>query len=378
MKARFRSWAWALLGCSLLRGAAPGAPVGQVRFPELRLEPLAHLDPGGPVALSPDGRSIAYVDQGLRILDTATGRTRQVAGPVPTCLAWSPDGRCLAAGFAGVASSRLQRLDPQGALKAEAEVAGCLTSLHWSGDGALLALALQVQRFRFGTQLAEVLQSWKGTAPPTPRTLCEATLMPREAERLAPLLPRRLTFSISPFGDEILYARLYSPPALPSRVRWMLFPLGAGREREVAEAALEGGVARFAPDGLSALCGDGRSTCRRLDLWGDRVLARFPEPGREVAESASGRWQFMDGVLWCDGRSVHTFPPGSRAWFARRGGLAWVAEGDRLFRLSGAGEPPPALPDAAEAARIRRFRRWLAQGLIASEDYRKQAEGGRP
>lgn len=354
------------------RSVESGSPVRGMLPAGARLVRVAQVDPGGVVAVDRGGWRVAYQDGGVRIRNLATGRVHEATPRTPLQLAWSTDGTTLAAAFEEHGNGLLQRYDVQGHLRGQASVSGRICGLQWRPDGTLLALGLDVQHFRFGTRLVQVLYLWTGTGEPRARTLGEDTLMPGVAARVEASLPGELAFAVSPLGDELLYTRLDCPPALSPRLRLELYHLDLGRERTLAEVPLGAGAAEFSGIGDRIVYGDG-TLCWVVDPWSGRTLASYSGPGREVAVSASGRWLLLDGVLRHDGRPVDTFPAGAWGIFPCPG-LGFVVVGTDLYRLSGLSEDPvPAL-----GARVRELRRWLDGGLITAEDYRHQIARGTP
>jgi hypothetical protein len=337
---------------------------------------VATIEPRGTLAVASDGTRLATTGcGGLRILDLASGKAVVRQGPAPDRLAWSPDGRCLAAAVAEDGGSLLLRLDPKGQGRAQVHVKGRISCLRWRNDEDLLAMALETDRYRFGTRLVQRLWVWGGQGVPDSRLLDESPLMPGTAARRGAAVPDLLAFAVSPLGDEIAYTRLVNPPALPSRLRLELFPLDAGKERDLADLDLARDGVAFSASGSFLLYGDG-TACRELDPWGDRTLATYPLPGRQVAVSPSGRYRLLDGQLYAGNRRLAAFPPTVQAFFPRVPGCVFLREGGHLYRLSGLPDGPEPALAAGTRDRLRRLRRWRAEALISAEDYRRQAGGG--
>src|SRR5207249_3491044 len=99
------------------------------------------------LASSPDNRTLAVAsrdDTSVRLWDRATGkevRRLQAGGPI-TCLAFSPNGKTLAAGWGGPRNARgaLRLWDPTtGRVLRDIDCPSLDSSLAYSPDGNLLA-----------------------------------------------------------------------------------------------------------------------------------------------------------------------------------------------------------------------------------------------
>lgn len=373
-----RRFLGAVLTSACVWGHASGLPVSGSLPAGAVVIDVAKLDGDGPVAVDAAGARIAYADRGLWAQDLATGARHRIDPRVPRDLAWSPDGQTLAAAFDREDTCQLQLFNAEGAPTNQASVPGRSAGLAWRADGALLSLTLRLDPHRFGTTLAQVLHQWDGHAAPTSTSLGETTLMPGLAAKLEGGLARRLTFTLSPLQDELLYYRLYNPPALPPQLKLQLRHLGNGRERTLAKVELDCGGAAFSGAGDRILYGTGLAESRLVDPWEDRVVATLPVPGRAVALSPSGRTLLLDGQLFRDGRRLASFPPECTGTFTRGGGDLYLVHRSRLYRVSKLPVDPVARLDEAEATRIRQLRSWLSEGLISFEDYRAQRAQAAP
>ncbi len=356
--------------------AAPSLPVSGRLPAGAQVVALARVEANGPLAVDAAGRKVAYLDGGLWSRDLVSGATHTLTPDRPVHLVWSADGEALAAAFEQGGKSLIRVFDDRGRSTAETTLPGRVSGLQWRADGTLLVLTFTVERFRFGTSMEQVLHHWDRKGEPTARRLNGSTLMPKVAEQLEASLAHMLGFALSPLQDEILYYRLYNPPALTPQLRLVLYHLGSGRERILADVALAAVGAAFSGAGDRILYGNGEQETRLLDPWGDRVLARYPVAGKRVAMSPSGGLLLLDGQLFIDGRLAASFPAESRGLFAAWGRALLVQHGTHLFRVSGLpdGAPDGAIipPMEAEASRRRELRKWLSEGLITTEDYRLQ------
>lgn len=355
-------FAW-ITGCAHLpmTGALPDGA---------RITEVARVDAAAPFALDPQGELIAYGSAGLTLKELGSGHDRPVAAPAPTALAWSPDGKQLAASFLLGEESVLKLCDRQGGVLKETRLAGRVKSLVWRSSTEILAFAVQQRNFSFGSRLTELLYRWDGTGKPAETILHETTLMPATLRRWGDMLLRPLTFSLSPLGDEILYPRLHAPPLFTPYLQLVLRNLDGGAELEVAEVSLHSAGGAFSGDGEWLLYGDGEGESRLFDPWGKQLLAAFPTPGRSVALSPSGRYLLLDGRLYRDGKEIASFPAASAGAFSATGGRLLIRYGERLYLVNGLPDEPPVPIGPAERDRLRQLRKWREEGLITDTEYR--------
>lgn len=335
-----------------------------------RLVELARRAGDGPVAVAPEGNRIAYADKGLWIRELGSGIGRSVLPGTPTYVAWSDDGDLLAASFELEEQSSIRLFDARGNARGDLKVPGRVSGLQWRADGTLMVMTVVLETFRFGTQMSQVLHRWDGRSGPQSQVLNASTLMPKLASQLKATLPGRLGFALSPLQDEILYYRLYSPPALNCHLRLVLHHLGSGQGRVLAEVEMNAAGACFDGAGGRILYGDGQQETRLSDPWSDEVLGRFPGEGLQVAMSPSGHTLLLDGRLYLDGRLAATFPSGTRGFFAKKNGALVLTQGSGIYQVAGFQEALTAPLGDAEASRIRELRKWLSEGLIAAQEYR--------
>ncbi len=357
----------AAAGCARL-------PVTGVLPDTARVTDLASVEAGSPFALDARGETVAFANGGLMVKDVTSGEERKVSADLPTVLAWSPDGKELAAAFSQGDETVLRRYDRQGNALAQARVSGRVNGLAWRPSSEILAFAVKQRVYSFGANLAEVLYRWDGKGEPSTTALQETTLLPAIAKRWQGAIQHVLTFAVSPLDDEIVYARFYAPPAFDPYLKIILRHLESGREREVATASLLAAGAIFSRDGEEVVCGDGERETRLLDPWGDRTVATFPSPGRTLALSPAGRYLLLDGRLYREGREIAAFPAQSVGAFASGGGRLALRYGDRLYLVTTLPEEPAAPRDPAAAARLRQLHKWLSEGLVSPKDYRKAVE----
>jgi hypothetical protein len=339
-----------------------------------RITELTRVDADSPFALDAAGESVAFVDGGLRLKELASGNERPLSADAPTALAWSPDGKQLVAAFSQVQETVLRLYDRQGNVLSQGRLAGRVNSLAWRSSSEILAFVVKQRVYRFGAHLAQLLYRWDGKSEPAPTPLHETTLMPAFMQQWEGVMQRTLTFALSPLDDEIIYARLYAPPAFAPYLKLTLRHLESGTEREIADVSLLSAGGAFPGDGEKIVYGDGERESWLFDPWGNRALSTMPSPGRALALSPSGRYLLLDGHLYREGREIASFPAESVGAFASRGGRLALRNGGRLYLVTNLPEELATPPDPAVAARLRQLHKWLSEGLISAQDYRKAME----
>jgi len=339
---------------------------------------IGRCDEHAPFDLDAQGERIAFADGGLKVYGAESGRSHTISPDSPCALAWSPDGRRIAAAFCRDNAGSLRIYGEGGELQAEAEVPGRITGLAWRSATEILAFNVRMTQFSFGANLAEIIVQWDGAGKPKEVASTDSTLKPVTIKQWNDVFTHRLAFRLSPQRDEILYASVNDPPAFTPYLRIVLHNLESGKGREIAKASLDSGGGVFWGAGKAVLVGDGESGSQVLDPWGDKVVRTIPSPGRELAVSPGGRYLMLDGALYREGSRAVTFQETCRALFSAAGGrLAMVCD-NRLYLVSGLEEKLPAQPGSGESARLKELRKWLSEGLITFQDYRRSGEGTVP
>lgn len=354
-------------GCTHLQmsGALPsGASVSEI----------ANCDASAPFDLDMKGENIVFADGGLKIQNLVSGRSRTICPDTPSALAWSPDGRRIAAAFSHGNEGTLRLYGFEGELQAEVKVSGNISSLAWRSTTEVLAMNICVVQFSFGANLAETLLQWDGVGEPKRLIFFDTTLKPSTTKQGNDHLISRLTFKLSPLGDEVLFVNVLDPPLFPTYFKVFLHNIDSGTAREIAKVSLNSGGGVFVGAGESILYGDGENRSLISDPRKDIMLRTIPTPGREIAVSSGGRYMMLDGNLYFEGTRTASFQESCRSKFSAVGGHMAVACGDRLYMVSGLKEELPAQPQPKEMARLKELRKLLSEGLITSQDYRRSLE----
>ena len=344
-----------LLLCSLTGCATTSLPSSAL--PDgYSIKSLAKVDAGTPFALNRTGAVAAVAENNLRFIDPSGGPGRIIAPAPATELSFSPDGSRLAAVFAAKPQSVLQLFDLEGKLLAETIIRGRVTSVAWRSENDLLASALEIKKFTFGSELISTLYRWDTVTPPVATPLSDVTVRPKVAKLPEATLLSSLTMVLSPYGDEVAYSTLKDPPLFTPYLRIAVRHLESGEERKVAEIGIGSGGPWYAPDGASLLVGDARALSRRLTVPEGKEIDAWPTPGDRITGSPSGTYLLLDDRLYRGGREILSFPHDSIGAFLPDGsGLAISYQGT-LFLVTGLNDPQPAgLPHGLE--RILELRR---------------------
>lgn len=354
-----------LTGCSTIMQVTP-LPEG------FAVREIAKADAGTPLAINPSGGFAAVSKGTIQVHDTG-GAVRKIAEGTPSALSFSPKGDLLAAALPAGKSSTLLLFDRQGKVVAETVIAEEITSLAWRSQSQLLATALQITKFAFGSQLKSVLYLWDGTTPPLATTLSEVTIRPGLAKLPEETLKGTFFLAVSPYRDEIAYGSLKDPPVYTPYLRVMVRHLESGAVKELGKISVGQAGAVYAPDGESLLVGDSRSLTRRLSIPQGREMDAWPSPGSYPALSPSGSYLFLDGRVYQDGRAILSFPSRARAAFLPDGSGLLVSYDGRIYQVSGLQDRAAAvLP--ADLDRLLELRRQRSLDLVTEKEYRAQKQ----
>lgn len=364
-----------LCGLTLMAAGCSHLPLTGARAGDLRIVPLEWADAGAPFAVSPDGRLLAAVDDGLRIRPIPAGPGRPVAGPRPTELVWSADATRLAMASTAGTGSRLAVHGADGALQAEQTVPGEVVALYWPGNGPVVAVSVELAPYSFGTGCRVVLVRWAPGQPPEFEQLQEAMLKPATVRQLGVAGVKRLVVPVLvPLGDELVYARLHDPPAFAPYRSLVVRNLATARERELMSLGLQAVDMQATPDSDAVLVGDEQGRLTRLPLWEGEPVAQPPLPGRLQGIGPDGRHLLAGGRLLLDGREVAGFPAGATGRFLADGRVL-VSWNGRLFLVERSGLAEARAGMSADTVdKLRTLRAWRARGLVTGPEFRSARE----
>ena len=365
----------ALAGALLLSAAGcTRLPVSGILPPGEGVVPLAEVSSGSPLACAATGDRIAFARGGIVLAEGDRGERQLTVGEEPTGLAWSQGGSLLAAAFPRDDGTVLRIYAGDGAVLGETSIAGRAAMLAWRGDTEVLIAAIAESRLSFGGNLRQLLYRWDGTGTPVPVVLQDVTLMPRTVARWGEKFPTLFRFAMSPGGDAVAYTRFRDPPLFEPSMQLSVRQLESGTDLAVAEFPIMSAGVAFTAEGEGVLYGDGTAISRIYDPWGEQQLGSYALPGLTVAVSPGGESLLIDGRLYRQGKEVIRFPAASTGCFTAKGEVLVIRQGDDLFRL--AGLPSEQRPVVASSERERRlmFRKWRSEGLITTDEYRRERE----
>lgn len=357
----------------LLAGCA-FSPVRGVLPVGVSIEKISDIAQDGPFAADPSGRRLALANPGLEIIYLPTAAVIAVNPDTPESLAWSSDGERLAAAFCGINDCMVRIYDLKGILKGEMPLPGKVGALVWRTPSELLAAVAELKVYSFGVDYAQKLYRWDGTTAPIGELLHNTTIYGAAGRKRAHFAHRLFTLTLSPYGDSLLYPRLYEPPEFSPYLRITERHLASGVERAVSKTGMDTPAAVYAASADTVWSGDGTSRLIQYDIWSGKELASLPGPGRLLAASPGGRSMLADGVLYVDAEPALSFLPNVAGLFAADGTRLFVRSGSRLFLLKGlTADPLPAMKEE-DRDQLLRLRKWRSEGLITPEEFTSSLE----
>lgn len=356
-----------LAGCasSPLRGEPPAG---------VRITKIADVSQGATFAVDPAGKRVAVANPGLGIIDLPTDVVTAVNPDSPEALAWSSNGERLAAAFCGVNDCRVRIYDQQGALKGETPLPGKVGALLWRTATELLISVAELKTYTFGVDYAQKLYRWDGVTAPTGELLHNTTIYGAGGRKRAPYAHRLFTLTLSPYGDAMLYSRLYEPPEFPPYLRVIERHLASGVDRIVAKTGIDAPTAVYGSAADTVWSGDGVARLTHNDIWREKELDSLPTPGRLLAVSPGGRNLLADGSLYRDGKPLLSFQPDVAGAFAADGARLFIRSGSRMFLVEGLPADPLPLMTEEHRDQLLTLRKWRSEGLISPDEFSRSLE----
>jgi hypothetical protein len=351
-------------------GCLAPLPVESPLPPGLTMTPVAaQLLPQRPVAVSSDGDLLALVHpEGLFLRLLAGSSEQKLSDDLPVAMAFNPNGTELAAAFSTADGSRLRRYaTSNGELLAEIAFSGRCEALL-SREGEWLAFVTTRESFRFGGNLRSRLLRWDGVHTPSESLLNDTTLY-RPTLATEEVFRSTLRPQLSPHGDEILYMRLYNPPAFASYIAVVLHHIDTKRDHLVAKLPQMSGSATYLDGGEVVAYSDGINLVKLVDPWTEGEIGRFVSPGVRLAAPATGEVLWMDNSLRRrDGQLLLSFTQTAEPVRFFPDGRLLLRDDKRLWLLRGL--PPAApVPPVSDTNKLRLLRKWRAEGLIDVREY---------
>lgn len=352
-------------GCAAVSPALPviDSPAG------LTTDAMPSAPVDGALALSADGVLLARSYNGLELQHLDGTRPQRLSQDVPDSLCWSFDDSRLAAGFHTADGGLVQIFDRQGVLQRELRVDGRIARLRWTREG-LWGAVISRRDFSFGSRIKAHLVRFDEKWERQGFKLYETTITPATLKRLQQGVYRSFDFDISPFGDEILYSRLYAPPAFGATRQLVLHHLLSGAEHQIATLPLRGGRGLLADDGETALIDDGQGVIRRQRLWGkQQVVERWSGEGLDYV--AGRRLLLAGNRFYLDGKLQFVLPAGSHARFAAGGRFLLVDWQNHRYFVRGYVLPDRSVLPAEKVDKLRQLRRLRSRELIDNAEFQR-------
>jgi len=350
-------------GCTTLPVSRP-LPAGVVSTPVAAVTGIFTVDP--------TGRHLAVNREGLHIVNLDTMTDRLIAPNVPAALAWSPDGKRLAAAFAGSGKSLIGLYAPDGSKLGNTELPGTIGNLSWRSPDELLIASAVLTTYTFGSDFQQFLSRWDGTATPTTTRVHNATLRPSTVHQLGTNIARIFTIATNPLGDAVAFTRLHDPPQFTPYLRVMLRHLDTGSEIEITNISLNNSAFAFVGGDDELIVSDKSRVITRYTPWRKDLL---PVPvkasGSSLAASPGGKLLLSDGQLFRATELLTSFPATVTGIFASQGSQLFILHDGTIHRLTGLQPDPLPLPTGEELQKLLTLRGLRSQGLITPDDLLK-------
>jgi len=337
-----------------------------------KIQEIAAVKHGGPMDLSADGHMVAWSDTGLNLFMVETHQRRRLLDTTPDAICWSPDGKMLVAVVPQDGDSHLYVFSQAGQSVYDEKIPGRVSRLQWLEHGSLTAGILDHTTYKFGTHIVAHLLQWDALWRTTQIPLYETTIKPVTAVQLAGHLHETLDFDISSFGDEVLYTRLYAPPAFAATRHLVLRHLQTAVESKIADLPLIDGAGRLTSDGESALISNGVDAVRLEEMWNSERLTIWA--GDSFSYAPPSGLIVVGNQLYQGGRSVLRLPPSSHAQISFGGDFLLVKWHSQLYLLSGYLVSHDNGPKIVDMEKLLKLRRLRSRGLIEPDEYHQSRE----
>ncbi len=367
MKKLFILFFLLLSSCASQIETLPVEGIGQ-----LTVHPLAKSFNLDSAEVSIDGRLVAWGDNYLNLYDVANQDHKHLLMTHPDALCWSPDGTLLAAVVPAEGESHLYVFDQNGSAVFDAPFSGRVGRLQWPYAGILTAGVVKHKTYTFGTHMTGQLLQWDKHWQVSKTLLYETTITPATAFLLADRLHETLDFDISPFGDEVLYTRLFAPPAFAAERYLVLHSLYTTDETRIASLPLLAGKGRLAYDGESVLVAAGLGVVSQLDLWSSDLLQS--RPGTQFDYDVVSGLLLTGHQLFKDKQLLLELPLQSQAKLSSGGQFLLIRWQKQLYLLAGYPAHKINNPSGPKMLIIQKLRRLRSRGLIEQNEYQQSRE----
>lgn len=339
---------------------------------QLTVHPLAMTFNLGSMDVSADGRLVAWGDSYLNLYDVTTRNHKQLLETPPDALCWSPDGTLLAAVVPTEGDSHLYVFDRNGVSVYEQSLSGRVGRLQWPQAGNLTAGVVKHKAYTFGTHMSGQILRWDDHWQVKKTLLYETTITPATAFLFAGRLQESLDFDISPFGDEVLYTRLFAPPAFAAERYLVLQNLQTSDETRITTLPLLTGKGRLVNDGESALVATGSGIVSRRRLWSPEVIQEWS--GVQVDYDASSGLLLAGHQLFKNKELLLELPLKSRVKLSSGGQYLLVEWQKQLYLITGYPVHQVNTLSEFKLQKIKKLRRLRSRGLIEPIEYQQSRE----
>jgi hypothetical protein len=367
MKNIFLLFLFLLSACISQINALPVEGIGQ--FTVVPLAKSFNLDSA---EVSVDGRLVAWGDNYLNLYNVATQNNKHLLRTHPDALCWSPDGTLLAAVVPAEGESHLYVFDRSGTTVYDEPLPGRVGRLQWPDAGDLTAGVIKHKTYTFGTHITGQLLHWDERWRVSKTLLYETTITPATAFLLAGQLHETLDFDISAFGDEVLYTRLFAPPAFAAERYLVLQNIQTSDETRITTLPLLTGKGRLAYDGESVLVTSGLGMVSQRDLWSPDLLQTWT--GNLLGYDASLGLLLTDNKLFKDQQLLLKLPLDSLARLSTGGQFLLIKWQKHLYLLTGYPAHKIQMLSEPKMLKIKKLRRLRSRGLIEQNEYQQSRE----
>lgn len=325
------------------------------------------------IAIDNSAKFVAVGGDSLWLIDLHSGARRQLLNDNVDALCWSFDGRWLAVAQRQGRGALLKIFSHSGLLVNEIAFEGRLVQLLWPPGELLYGAELRTRSYRFGTHLDANFYIVATNGSKEAIDLYETTISPAVAARLEERVYQPLEIDLSPLKDELLYTRIFAPPAFAAERRLVIRNLVSEAERQVSAIPLNKGAGYLQADGESLLVAEGDGQVRQVSLWKDQQQIRYTAD--KFAYHRSGPWLMLGQRLRQDRGDLDLVLPDSvQLYFSSNGQQLILKRGAQLYLLKDL--PVDGLPqiEASELKTWLKLRKLRSLGLISHEEYHMAKE----
>lgn len=271
---------------TFLAACATGTP--PISISDQPMRPLADLDDSGLFSANQNGTKVAFTNDGLYLLDQASGDKKKLSSAKPIALTWSPDELSLAAAFERADyETELLLYSSDGTVLNEFVIPVALSQLHWSSRGDLLAVGFVLKVYSFGGNLRQLLYRIDDDTL-VEKILTDSTLRPSLAKQVEPLLHSLLPVAFSHQGDELIFLQLHDPPEFPPYFRLLYQNWQVVEPRVLYKAPLHAMTFNWEPSDNTVNV-QSKGGLQTVNLW--------PFEGEAVVPATADPYKFINGRL---------------------------------------------------------------------------------